>query len=332
MEGQPKFTYDFVMGQLRMTLVAGLAFAGGKGWLTPTDAGALLAIATAAGPLAVPWVWSIITNLGKVHVGSGSAAAEVAKVEAISPATAVNAAAVVSNALGKAAGLLLAAILLASIIPASPASAQTGTRRATQATPAQPKQTNGLPCDPANLLPGCKTAQAEIDGRSPTDALPCMDISMLTKLTLQNLMPTTVACIQKANNKLVTDTQRALDSAKAFKNSASGTAGAAVGDNDAINCLTPALALFQAAMIIPAVPAQDAVLNADGTVKTPAVAAVDAIEPGPILLGQKFREFVELGGLTTCKNVVNYSVQAVAAAGAGDLATAATGAALIAPK
>lgn len=96
MEGAPKFTYDFVMGQLRIALVAGLAFAGGKGWLTPTDAGAITAIATGLGPLIIPWICSVYANLGVVHVVSGSAAAQMAKVEAIAPLDAANATAAVS--------------------------------------------------------------------------------------------------------------------------------------------------------------------------------------------------------------------------------------------
>lgn len=92
MSGAPTFTYDFVMGQLRVVLVAALAFAGGKGWLTPADAGAITAIATGLGPLLVPWLWSIFANLGVVHVTSGSAAAAVAKVEAVAPAAAATAA------------------------------------------------------------------------------------------------------------------------------------------------------------------------------------------------------------------------------------------------
>lgn len=85
MNGAPIFTYDFVMGQLRVALVAFLGFAGGKGWLTPSDAGALMAISTALGPLVIPWVWSIISNAGVIHVASGSAAAKVAAVETSNP-------------------------------------------------------------------------------------------------------------------------------------------------------------------------------------------------------------------------------------------------------
>lgn len=164
-------------------------------------------------------------------------------------------------------------------------------------------------------------------------ALPCMDITMLPKLTPFNLIPTMKACVQDENNKLVTDTQRALDSAKAFAGSAtSGSTGTpVVGDNDAINCLTPALALFKAAAVIPATPDIPAVINTDGTIKTPAVAGTPELDPGPILLGQKFREFTLAGGLTSCQAWVNEPIQAVNAAATGAVGAVIAGAALL-PK
>ena len=164
----------------------------------------------------------------------------------------------------------------------------------------------------------------------PSAALPCMDISVLTKLTPQNLVPTLKGCEIAGVNQLVTDTSRALDSAKAFTGSATGTT--ASGDNDAINCLSPGLALFKAAAIIPAVPDTPAVLNADGTVKTPAVAGTPEIDPGPILLFQKYREFTIVGGLTSCQTWLNGPVNATAAAGIAGVATAIGGAAVLAPK
>lgn len=120
MEGAPKITYDFVMGQLRVALVAALAYASGKGWLTPTDAGALTAVATGLGPLMVPWAWSVFVNLGVVHVQSGSAAATIAKVETAAPA----AAAEVADKLAKGVGMALALMLAASLLMPDLAQAQ----------------------------------------------------------------------------------------------------------------------------------------------------------------------------------------------------------------
>lgn len=125
MDGAPKFTYDFVMGQLRVALVAALAFAGGKGWLTPTDAGAITAIATGLGPLIIPWLWSVFANLGVVHVRSDSAAATVAKVEVVAPTAALNAA---SNLAQKVATVLLVAFALSFLLAGSPAMAQNRAR------------------------------------------------------------------------------------------------------------------------------------------------------------------------------------------------------------
>lgn len=63
-------------------------------------------------------------------------------------------AAQVASVAKAAANILLTAFLLTIFLGGDPASAQTGIRKP------QPKQTNGLPCDPANLLPGCKEAVA----------------------------------------------------------------------------------------------------------------------------------------------------------------------------
>jgi len=170
--------------------------------------------------------------------------------------------------------------------------------------------------------------RAAVTGKpaDPTAALPCMDIKMLVKLTPDNLVPTMKACVQDVNNQLVSDTQRALDSAKAYV----GPNGGNPGDNDAVNCLTPALALFKAAAIIPAVPEVPAVLNADGSIKTPAVAAIPELDPGPILLFQKYREFVLAGALTSCQSWFNQPINATTAAGIGAVGTAVAGAAAVA--
>jgi hypothetical protein len=81
----PKLTYDFVMSQLRTAAVAVVAYAGGRGWLTPTDAGLLTALGASLGPILLPWAWSVYANLGMIHVHSGSSAATVAKIEAVEP-------------------------------------------------------------------------------------------------------------------------------------------------------------------------------------------------------------------------------------------------------
>lgn len=181
--------------------------------------------------------------------------------------------------------------------------------------------------------------KAAVTDQNDTTALPC-DFTMLTKLTPFNLMPTMKACAQDVNNQLVSDTQRALDSAKAYGGAPTSTSttsagtGATTGggDGDAVNCLTPALAIFKAAKIIPGVPEQPAVLNADGSVKTPEVPAVPEKDPGPILLYQKYREFTLAGGLTACQTWFNGPINATAAAGLGAVAGVAGAASVLAPK
>jgi hypothetical protein len=81
-KSQP-ITLDFLMSQLRVALVAVLAYGGGKGWFTPADATVITALAASLGPIVVPWAWSIVANLGTVRVNNGSAAAVVAQVEAV---------------------------------------------------------------------------------------------------------------------------------------------------------------------------------------------------------------------------------------------------------
>lgn len=78
-------TPDFILGQLRLAAVAFLAYAGGRGWLTPADAGLLTALGASLGPILVPWIWSIYSNLNIVHVTTSSAAAQVAAVEKTDP-------------------------------------------------------------------------------------------------------------------------------------------------------------------------------------------------------------------------------------------------------
>lgn len=165
------------------------------------------------------------------------------------------------------------------------------------------------------------TKQQVTNAVDPTTPLPCT-FNMLIKLTPVNLLTTIKQCVAE---KLVSDTQRALDSATKY-----GSTGK--GDADAINCLTPALAIFQAGVETPAVPEVPAVLNPDGSVKTPGVAAVPAQDPGPILLYQKYREFTLSGALTACQSWFNGPINATAAAGIAGVGTVVGAAAVLAPK
>lgn len=76
-------TPDFMLAQLRLAAVAFLAYAGGRGWLTPADAGLLTALGTSLGPIIIPWAFSIYANIGTRKISTNSAAAVVAQVEAV---------------------------------------------------------------------------------------------------------------------------------------------------------------------------------------------------------------------------------------------------------
>lgn len=215
----------------------------------------------------------------------------------------------------KAIPIILFALMVAAFYP-SPASAQIKLK----------PLTGNIVRDIEGVSTSAKAAVTGQPAPDPTVALPC-DFKMLTKLTPDNLVPTVKACLSDVNSKLVLDTQRALASAKAYGGSNTGTTTTSgAGDGDAVNCLTPALAIFQAGVQVPAIPA---VVAADGTVTTPAVPAQD---PGPILLYQKYREFTLSGALTACQAWFNGPINATAAAGVAGLGTAVGAAALLAPK
>lgn len=87
-KAQP-ITLDFFMSQTRLALVAVLAYGGGAKWFTPQEAGLYMTLFTALGPIAIPWAWSIMSNLGTIRISNKSAAAVVAKVEAVDAISAV---------------------------------------------------------------------------------------------------------------------------------------------------------------------------------------------------------------------------------------------------
>jgi hypothetical protein len=81
-------TADFAYSQIRLALVAVLAYGGGKGWFTPADSSVIVAVASSIGPLVFPYVWSIVSNLGTIKISTKSAAAVVANVEKTDPVSA----------------------------------------------------------------------------------------------------------------------------------------------------------------------------------------------------------------------------------------------------
>jgi hypothetical protein len=178
--------------------------------------------------------------------------------------------------------------------------------------PAPLVELNG-PCNPlGDTRARCQEQGSPAPLGQKTDASAAAgncDFGTFTILTPQNL----VATIQACGEKLLNDSQAALTSAAAAK------------DTVAISCLTPGTALIAAGVGTPAVAAQEA------TPTSPAVAAIAAQLGGPILMFQKYREFVNQGGISACQSWVNTVVAATAGAASGALGAAA-GAAVLAPK
>lgn len=74
---------DFFTSQLRMVAMGAIAYFAGKGTFTPADAGLATVIVTGLGPILVPYLFSLYSNLGTIKVATDSKAAAVAAVEAI---------------------------------------------------------------------------------------------------------------------------------------------------------------------------------------------------------------------------------------------------------
>ncbi len=74
---------DFIYAQLRVALVAGIAWAGGKGYFTPADSTLAFALVTSLLPIAAPWFASLYATWGtkKVPQQSIAIAASTAKVD-----------------------------------------------------------------------------------------------------------------------------------------------------------------------------------------------------------------------------------------------------------
>jgi len=224
----------------------------------------------------------------------------------------------------KAAAVILFLIFAISAMVTQPAAAQ-GNKRSGGTVTSQPAF-----CDPLNLIPGCRPNPFSAAPATDSDQ-PC-DITILTKLTPTNLVPTIKKCISNGSASLADGADKALASAKVFTQTGASSPSP---DNDAINCLSPAAALFRAGEQTAAVPEVPAVLNPDGTVKTQAVPAVPAKDPSMILLFEKFSEFELAGGITSCQtwfNRVNNAALAGAANAVGSAATVGAAAALVVPK
>jgi hypothetical protein len=233
----------------------------------------------------------------------------------ITPANVGNANATVQTAAGNVVGKIVGTVLLAFVISAflagDPAMAQSAVKRV-PATSANAVAASGqlLPltgngaADLANLLKRFTIAPAPTTS-DEIQTTPC-DFTIFSKLTVDNVIPLLEKCAQSVDQNvtapLIADTQAALASAQAFGCGTPAPA-ACVGNGMAIACLVPALSLLKAAAGTPAVTDP-----ATGKVTTPGVAA------GVVTIGEKLDEFVQAGGPSNCKAVVQRTVNGLAAA------------------
>lgn len=118
---------DFVLGQVRLALVAVIAWCGAKGYFTPVDSTLALALVTSMMPVLVPWGWSIYSNINMKRVPQNSVAIAPADVLSANPTVGehVTVRGVESTHEGativRVVGCLLAAIILIGM--STPASA-----------------------------------------------------------------------------------------------------------------------------------------------------------------------------------------------------------------
>lgn len=161
---------------------------------------------------------------------------------------------------------------------------------------------------PQQIINDLKAANAALQQKVTSTITPpstpskpgACDITLFTNLTIASAVTDIQNCIGSVvaggAAPFVTDITAALASATAAK------------DGTAVSCLTPALAIAQAAQGTPDVPA---VMSTDGTtVVTP---EKPAVYPGPILIFQKYREFVTAGGPSNCKTAVQSTINGTVA-------------------
>ena len=190
--------------------------------------------------------------------------------------------------------LIIAIIIALGVLPAA---AEGPTQRA------RPPLTGNIPADFQNAV-------NHVGATTPSggsNALPC-DFNLFASLTANNLVASINACIQSkiegAVAPLMLDTQNALASAQAYGGS---------GDATGVNCLKPGLAILQAAAgVTPPTPtpAGGTQTTAPAAATAPAATASPSTTtaPGPVLLFQKWREFVLAGGPSACKSWVTTTI------------------------
>jgi hypothetical protein len=217
----------------------------------------------------------------------------------------------------KVVGALLAAVMLSSLMPGA-VHAQVSLK-----SPAQIQQDINNAFSKQNA----KVNQV-VNGTSTNPEISC-DFKIFIGLLPTNFEAVVKKCLSDVNSTIVADTQRALDSANNYQPNP---------DKDAINCLAPGLAFLKAGVQVPGKPAVEAAPAVPATATSPAVPAIAAqdavppIDPGLVLLFQKYREFVLAGALTACQSWINTPINASIASGIGGAAALTGAAAILVPK
>jgi hypothetical protein len=255
-------------GQLRHFLTLLAGALIAKGALQSDQSGAFVEIGIGLAGWAAAAVWSWWQKEGQARLLAALAKIHGGAPQSVSAGAAAKAAIDVATVVK----ILLIAFALSFLVMDGSAQAETKLK---------------LPIDPLHL-------NGPTVGPSGTPSKPgACDITLFTNLTVANVITEIQNCVgsvvSAGATPFVTDIKAALDSATAAK------------DGTAIACLTPALAIATAAVGTPAVPA----VVTNGVVTTP---ELPAVYPGPILIFQKYREFVTAGGPSNCKTAVQSTV------------------------
>lgn len=200
------------------------------------------------------------------------------------------------------ARILIAAFVVSAFLAGGEAQAQAPRRVA----PAEQAITGNALADFNNMVKRITIAPAP---STPADIQnTTCDFSIFSKLTIENAVALLGKCTQAAESgavaPLVNDTQTALNNALSFGCPTPLPANTTCpGNGMAISCLRPALALLQAAQGTPAV-----------TDPTTGKVTTAAIPVGVVTLGERLDEFVQAGGPSNCKTVIQRTVNGLAAA------------------
>jgi hypothetical protein len=168
------------LSQLRVIILVGIAYAAGKGWLSPADSTALTSVLAPLGVIIGPWLWSIYSNFNSKLVPKDSVVIE--------PHTPSDAAAPVgANVAGKVIAVLLVAFALSFLVAIPSAMAQAP----------KPRPQINFPIDPLGLnKPGAQTGDIGYDLLKALDAKLLPDLQyalLLAKATSSNV---TAGCYQ----------------------------------------------------------------------------------------------------------------------------------------